>query len=145
MLPKILTRIFKIFSFYFFLVRKKFFPALGGYFFSFCGRVAWHACHLENQKSKVEREKNLIIYNIYKINICFTVAMTRISKIAMTRVPRHVCHATPRHVTTCAHDINRKKITPCFFTYFLITKAPKQKLIEKVTLFFGFLWLFQKK
>ena len=29
------------------------------------------------------------IYNIYKINICFTVAMTRISKIAMTRVPRH--------------------------------------------------------
>ena len=55
------------------------------------------------------------------------------------------CHATPRHVTTCAHDINRKKITPCFFTYFLITKAPKQKLIEKVTLFFGFLWLFQKK
>ena len=54
-------------------------------------------------------------------------------------------NATPRHVTTCAHDINRKKITPCFFTYFLITKAPKQKLIEKVTLFFGFLWLFQKK
>ena len=38
-----------------------------------------------------------------------------------------------------------EKITPCFFTYFLITKAPKQKLIEKVTLFFGFLWLFQKK
>ena len=60
---------------------------------------------------------------------------------------RNATRATPRqrHVTTCAHDINRKKITPCFFTYFLITKAPKQKLIEKVTLFFGFLWLFQKK
>ena len=85
---------FQNISILFFLVRKKFFPALGGYFFSFCGRVAWHACHLENQKSKVEREKNLIIYNIYKINICFTVAMTRISKIAMTRVPRHAktCH-----------------------------------------------------
>ena len=34
------------------------------------------------------------IYNIYKINICFTVAMTRISKIAMPRVPRH---AKTRH------------------------------------------------
>ena len=67
--------------------------------------------------------------------------MTRITKIAMPRLPRHA----KTHVTTCAHDINRKKITPCFFTYFLITKAPKQKLIEKVTLFFGFLWLFQKK
>ena len=38
-----------------------------------------------------------------------------------------------------------KKSHHVFFTYFLITKAPKQKLIEKVTLFFGFLWLFQKK
>ena len=44
--------------------------------------------------------------------------MTRISKIAMTRVPRHVCHATPRHVTTCAHDINRKKNHTMFFHIF---------------------------
>ena len=42
-------------------------------------------------------------------------------------------------------DINRKKSHHVLFTYFLITKAPKQKLDEKVTLFFGFLWLFQKK
>jgi hypothetical protein len=48
---------------------------------------------------------------------------------------------TPRRVRMTSIE----KITPCFFTYFLITKAPKQKLIEKVTLFFGFLWLFQKK
>ena len=26
---------------FFFLVRKKIFPALGGYFFSFCGHLAW--------------------------------------------------------------------------------------------------------
>ena len=32
---------FQNISILFFLVRKKFFPALGGYFFSFCGRLAW--------------------------------------------------------------------------------------------------------
>ena len=77
---------------------------MGGYFFSFCG--AWRGvARVAFGKSKIksgERENfNYIsyifyiyyiyynIYNIYKINICFTVAMTRISKIAMTRVPRH--------------------------------------------------------
>ena len=39
---------------YFFLVRKKIFPALGGYFFSFCERLAWRGTRgiwkIKNQK-----------------------------------------------------------------------------------------------
>lgn len=59
---------------------------------------------------------------------------------------RNATLATPRQDTSRRVRMTSiEKITPCFFTYFLITKAPKQKLIEKVTLFFGFLWLFQKK